>query len=191
MHSLPHPLHIPHCHCSSMFQDHYLSPLSSAGLSYLASSTLLHHSLLHTHQPHGQCTTKATGLAHLLDPSYSPCHSHFTDNHIYVNHSSEPHDPNFPLFTPAPKCPFRTTPTWMPMMSAAPSTPTVHAVHHNAYTLAAMAHVPYPSCAFHAFDPSLTGAAYASNDEPPHAGKQAPSLPCLAQPCPCPPTHHA
>jgi len=28
-----------------------------------------------------------------------------TNNHIYIDHSSEPHDHDFPLFSPTPKCP--------------------------------------------------------------------------------------
>jgi len=43
------------------------------------------------------------------------------------------------------------------------------------YTLATAVHMPdpsYPSCAFHTFDPGLTGIGYASDNKPPHAANK-------------------
>ncbi|KAF8587444.1 hypothetical protein K439DRAFT_826401 [Ramaria rubella] len=98
-----------------MYDDY--SPPSSVSSSTTASSRVrvphlnIHSSPLssssHSHAyAYGQRASKASDIAHLLDPEYSPVRAAY-DNQIYVDHAGEAHDPDFRLFSPAGYSPKR------------------------------------------------------------------------------------
>ena len=93
----------------------HLVPLPPS--SILVSPAVLRHSIphLYKHSPsstnshahaYRRHASKASDIAHLLDPSYSPTGAHHDHNQIYVDHAGEVHDPNFRLFVPTPTCVF-------------------------------------------------------------------------------------
>ena len=90
--------------------DDYPSPPSTPS----STSRLRAISHLHTHSPlssthshaYGQRATKASDIAHLLDPSYSPPRMPYMSQ-IYVDQAGEAHDPDFRLFAPAGYSPKR------------------------------------------------------------------------------------
>lgn len=104
-----------------MYHDDYPSPPSSAGSSSSYSPSkpsLLRNSIphLHTHSSplssthshahaYGQRASKASDIAHLLDPSYSPSRAAQHEHQIYVDHAGEAHDPDFRLFALAKRRP--------------------------------------------------------------------------------------
>ncbi|KAF8487674.1 hypothetical protein JB92DRAFT_2836571 [Gautieria morchelliformis] len=91
----------------------YPSPPSTASSSRLRALPHLHpyssplpctHTHTHSHAPaYGQRASKASDIAHLLDPSYSPTRTHArAADQIYVDHAGEAHDPDFRLFARTP-----------------------------------------------------------------------------------------
>ncbi|KAF8511570.1 hypothetical protein BU17DRAFT_97137 [Hysterangium stoloniferum] len=88
-----------------MYED-YNSPSTSTS-SGTTTSLCRRRQHLHSNT-HSQRATKASDIAHLLDPSYSPTRSAFAStNRIYVDHAGEVHDPDFRLFAPANYSPKR------------------------------------------------------------------------------------
>ena len=93
--------------------DEYPSPPSTP-----SSSSRLRSSIPHLHTPssplscphshaRGQRASKASDIAQLLDPSYSPTRTNAYLSQIYVDHAGEAHDPDFRLFAPAGYSPKR------------------------------------------------------------------------------------